>query len=110
MIDKFGKLLKQMKPLRVMLALAAFLVVLLAPGAGTQAIYEGFAVITTLVVPALTPLIFLVMLLDALMNRIWLIDSNAENSSKYRNIIRVDLLLALMILIVWAPYFIEIWQ
>jgi len=109
-IEKFNKLLKQMKPLRVTLALGACMVVILAPGAGTQAVYEGFAAVTTLVIPAITPLIFMVMLLDALMNRVWLIDADSDNSSKYRNIIKVDLALALIILLVWAPYFIEIWQ
>jgi len=110
MIEKFKNLLSQMKPLRILLAIGAFLVVILAPGAGTQANFEGFSAVTTLVIPAITPLIFLVMLLDALMNRVWLIDAKDEDRTKYTNIIKVDLLLSLMVLIVWTPYFIEIWQ
>ena len=110
MINKLSLLLSQMKPLRVVLAIFAILIAVFAADAGTKSSYEGTQVILTLVLPALTPLIFLVLLLDALMNRVWLIDASGTDSTKYRNLIRIDLLLAALIFIRWIPYFIEIWR
>jgi len=99
-----------MKPLRVMLAIAAILFSIFATPPHTAAQYEGMQVITTLILPALTPLIFLVLLLDALMNRVWRIDAIDDDIRKYRNIMKVDLLLASIIFIFWVPYFLAIWN
>jgi hypothetical protein len=99
-----------MKPLRVVLAIFAILIALFAADAGTKADYQDSQVILTLILPALTPIIFLVLLLDALMNRVWLIDANGTEQTKYRNLIRIDLLLAALVFIRWIPYFIEIWR
>lgn len=106
----YQQFVEQMKPLRLLLALFAIIIAIFAAKAGTSASYEGLDAITTLVIPALTPLIFLVLLLDALMNRVWLIDATEESEQKYRNIIQVDLILAGIIFIRWIPYFISIWQ
>lgn len=110
MIKQFSTLLTQMKPLRVVLAIFAILLAVFAADAGTKADYEGYQVLLTLVLPAVTPIIFLVLLLDALMNRVWLIDATEADKPKYRTLIRVDLLLSGLILIRWIPYFIEIWR
>jgi len=108
--NSYHQFIDQMKPLRLMLALSAVIFAIFATKAGTSASYEGVEAITTLVIPALTPLIFLVLLLDALMNRVWLIDATEADKQKHKNIIQVDLLLAGIILIRWIPYFISIWQ
>ncbi len=110
MLQKLKNLLIQMKPLRVMFAILGILVALFAVKAGTNASYEGIQVLHTLVLPALTPLVFLVLLLDALMNRVWLIDAKGDDIVKFKNIMRIDLIISTLILIRWAPYFIEIWQ
>ena len=110
MYKNFLVILNQMKPLRVMLSIAAILLCVFAAPADTQAQYEGIHVITTLILPALTPLIFLVLLLDALMNKVWKVDAVGSDIIKYRNIMRVDLLLATLIFIFWIPYFIAIWN
>ena len=110
MLKKFKKLLIQMKPLRILLVILGILVAVFAVKAGTNTRYEGIEVLHTLILPALTPLVFLVLLLDALMNRVWRIDATGEDVSRYTNIMRVDLLIAALILIRWTPYFIEIWQ
>ena len=110
MFDKFRTILEQMKPLRVALAIIAILVAVFAAEAGTKASYNGVQVFLTLVLPALTPLVFLVLLLDALMNRVWLIDASGDDVAKYKTIMRIDLILSAFIFIRWIPYFIEIWQ
>lgn len=110
MLNKIKNLLVQMKPLRVMLVILGLLVAIFAVAAGTKANYEGIQVLQTLILPALTPLVFLVLLLDALMNRVWLIDAKGEDISRFRNIMRIDLIVSTLILLRWIPYFIEIWQ
>jgi len=110
MLDKMTVLLKQMRPLRILLSVAAIFLCIFATPADTPADYEGLGVLTTLILPALTPLVFLVMLLDALMNRVWLIDAKGEDIQKFRNILLVDLILATMLFIFWIPYFISIWN
>lgn len=110
MLENFKLLLVQMKPLRVILCLMGIVTAIFALKAGTKTSYEGIEVLRTLVLPALTPLVFLVIMLDALMNRVWLIDAKNENINKFRNIMRVDLIIAAFILVRWIPYFIEIWQ
>ena len=109
MKQKITNLLSQMKPLRVMLAIIAIILCIFSPAAGTKADYEGIAVLQTLIMPALTPLVFMVLLLDALMNRVWLVDAKDDDAIKFRNIMRIDLLLVTIIFIVWIPYFIQIW-
>ena len=98
-----------MKPLRVMLSIIAIFLIIFSAPADTKSQYEGIAVFTTLILPALTPLIFLVLLLDALMNRVWLIDAEGSDKNKFKNIMKVDLLLSILILIFWLPFFISIW-
>lgn len=110
MIKQFSTLLTQMKPLRVVLAIFAILLAIFAADAGTKANYEGYQVLQTLILPALTPIIFLVLLLDALMNRVWLIDAKDSDKPKYTTLIKIDLLLSGLIFIRWIPYFIEIWR
>lgn len=109
-MTKFSTLLTQMKPLRIVLALFAIVLIIFAADADTKANYEGYQVLQTLVFPALTPIIFLVLLLDALMNRVWLIDAKDADRLKYTNIIKIDLLLSGLVFIRWIPYFIEIWR
>lgn len=99
-----------MKPLRVMLAIAAIMLIIFAAPADTKSGTEGLAILTTLVLPAITPLLFLVLLLDALMNRVWSIDAKGSDFNKYRNIMRVDLLLSTLIFVFWLPFFISIWN
>lgn len=108
--EKFKILLGHLKPLRMMLALLAILVVLFAPTPGTRVVYEGWAMIQTLLLPTLAPLIFMVLLLDALMGRVWLVDAQGTEKAKFKTIIRVNLFLALLILLVWIPFFIKLWN
>ena len=108
--NSYHQFIDQMGPLRLLLASTAIIITIFATKAGTSASYEGIEVITSLVIPALTPLIFLVLLLDALMNRVWQIDAADDTRQKYRNIMFVDLLIAGLLFIRWIPYFISIWQ
>jgi len=110
MSTQLKTILTYMKPLRVAFAVIAILVAVFAADAGTKANYHGVQVLLTLILPALTPLVFLVLLLDALMNRVWLVDAAEQDVPRFRTVMRIDLLLAALIFIRWIPYFVEIWQ
>ncbi len=63
------------------------------------------------VAPALAVLLFFVLLLDALMNKIFAIDArqeasdNAASTTRFRIRLRASLLGAALILLFWGPYF-----
>jgi len=66
---------------------------------------RGIGVITAYVVPALVVLLFLVLLLDALMNRVFMIEQSAADQAVRRLRLRWDLAISLGILAVWGWHF-----
>jgi hypothetical protein len=66
---------------------------------------HGIGVMTAYIVPALVVLFFFVLLLDALMNRVFMIEQPAEVQAVRRLRMWLDLAAAAGILIVWGSYF-----
>ena len=62
----------------------------------------------TLIVPTLAPLVFMVLMLDALMARVHMTSVHGEALARYRRIVTVDLLLGLIVVGYWTPYFIAL--
>src|SRR5205085_7750756 len=62
-------------PLRLALLAFALVVLALMPAPGVKAAFAGWAMIPTVVLPVLAPLVFLGLLLDALMSSVFLIDA-----------------------------------
>lgn len=108
--EKFRILFKQLKLLRIMLLTAALIIIVLAPGADSTVSYEGWAMVPTLLLPTLAPLIFMVLLLDSLMSRVWMIDAKGSERNKFKNIIKVNLFVVLLLVLAWAPFFIRLWN
>jgi hypothetical protein len=79
---------------------------LLRPELGTYAARSGWEIIPTLVTPAMTPLIFMVLMFDFMMCRIRMSDENVRD--KFRRIGNIELATALLLLILWLPYFLAI--
>lgn len=98
------QLLQWLGPLRVMLALGALAVLILRPAAGTKAVYAGWAMVPTVLVPTLMPLVFMVLLLDTLMGAV-LLAGRPEERRRYQTVIAVDLALAALLVLWWWPYF-----
>lgn len=94
--------------LRILLAALAVLVLALAPRPGTPAVMEGWRMFPTLIVPTLAPLVFLVLMLDALMARVHMTSVTGGALARYRRIVTVDLLLGLVVAAWWAPYFVAL--
>lgn len=98
------KFLHALGPLRVALALGALAVLLLRPAPRTAAVYSGWALVPTFLAPVLTPMIFMVLLLDALMGAVLLV-GEAGDRRRYRWVIAVDLALAAALVLWWWPYY-----
>jgi hypothetical protein len=84
----------------------AIIVMILRPAPGSDAALSGWEMIPTLVVPAMTPLVFMVLMFDYMMCRIRM--SDEAERKKFRTISYVELASALLLLIIWLPYFLAI--
>jgi hypothetical protein len=66
---------------------------------------QGIGVMTSYIVPALVVMFFFVLLLDALMNRVFMIEQPPEVREVKRTRMWLDLAAAAGLLIVWGTYF-----
>lgn len=103
-----GGYFRQLGVLRTALLIGSVLVMLMAPDGDTRTIYEGMGFVETVVVPTLAPLFLVGLLLDALMSRVWMSDSTPDEVARLRVIIRSELLVALVLVIAYAPFFMSI--
>jgi hypothetical protein len=103
-MNRLRQLLKTLGPLRITLALGALAVLLLRPAPRTAAVYSGWAMVPSFLAPVLTPMIFMVLLLDALMGAVLLV-GDAGDRRRYRTVIAVDLALAALLFVWWWPYY-----
>ncbi|MDH5486859.1 MAG: hypothetical protein OEY53_05030 [Gammaproteobacteria bacterium] len=98
------KLMKWMGPLRLMLVFGTLALVVLRPAPGTKPAYAGWEMFPTLIFPALVPLFFMVLLLDAIMGAVQLA-SHPEQRRRYQTVIGVNLGTALLLVLWWWAYF-----
>ncbi|MEM7019125.1 MAG: hypothetical protein AAF512_17510 [Pseudomonadota bacterium] len=99
--NKFGAL-------RIMLLLLAIVCIIFYPRPDAEIIYDSLSVMSTLVVPVMSPMIFMVVMLDVMMTRIFMADSTDENKARLRDIMRVELIVAAILILSWLPFFITI--
>jgi len=66
---------------------------------------HGIGVMTAYIVPALVVLFFFVLMLDALMNRVFMIEQPDEVRAVRRLRMWLDLATGLALLVVWGAYF-----
>lgn len=95
-------------PMRVALFLSAVAVILLVPDPEVPVSYHGSELFFTVLVPVLTPLVVMVLWLDALMGRVWLADAEGEMRRRYRTIVRLDLAFSALVFLVWLPFFMSL--
>lgn len=108
MKTKLLSFLKKLEPLRIILFVLTMMLILSAPRSDTPATYEGFAIISTLIIPAIVPMAFMGLLLDALMSRVRQVDLTGEKKKRYQLIMFLNLSLALLLLITWLPFFLSL--
>ena len=100
--------LQSIGPLRLMLATVALGIIVLAPGGDVQETRTGMALVSTVLVPALSPMVLMVLLLDALMSRVWMSEQEEAQRKRFRNIIRLNLGLSALLVVAMSPYFISL--
>ena len=101
-------LIKQLKPMRVLLVVWALLTILFRPEPGSEVVYEGAQMITTLLVPVIAPILFMLLLLDSLMSTIWVTQTEGDEKKRYRNNIIINLTVVGLLLYSWVPYIVAL--
>ena len=104
MPNSLKQLLQWLGPLRLPLALGALAMLVLRPAPHTTAVYKGWEMVPTVLVPALVPMVFIVLLLDAIMGTV-LRASRPREQRRYRAVIVIDLGLAALLVLWWWPFF-----
>ena len=95
----------EMNPLRIILNGTAIALILLRPELGTPMTYEGWAMVSTLLAPVVAPIIFMLLMLDSLMSRVFMAEKPPEVQAHFRRIMRVSLLMGIALFVYWVPYF-----
>ena len=101
-------LLRQMGVLRVVLIALVILDMLASPRPGTAAVYSGWEVVPTLILPVLAPILLQVLLLDALMGRVMMSGARGAERARYRRTVTVNLVFSAALALWWAPYFLKL--
>ncbi len=96
-------LLHRLGPLRLVLLSLALLCCPLVLLADMEPV--GIGVLTAYVVPALVVILFFLLLLDALMNRVFMVEQAAQTVARHRLRMRADLLVAALLVASWFSWF-----
>ena len=104
MSNSLKQRLQWLGPLRVTLVLGALAMLVLRPAPHTAAVYKGWEMVPTVLVPTFTPIIFILLLLDAIMGAV-LLASRPRERRRYRAVIAIDLVLAVLLVLWWWPFF-----
>jgi len=91
------------KPLRVILFLVGVLMIVFRTPPGTEVNIEGFAIITTLLIPVVVIMILMILLLDTLMAKV--MQDEAQEVSRYQYAIKFNLAIVFIMCVEWIPYF-----
>lgn len=109
--DSVRKTLTELGTLRVALFLFTLFLILIVPSAGTTpSDNDWMALLRTTLAPVFAPLILMLLLLDALMARVFMADAAGGERLRFRRILRTDLTVAFLLLLFWLPYFLALRQ
>ena len=97
--------LQESGPMRIGLWFWSLLVLFLAPKPGTAVVYSGWEMIPTLMAPVLAPILLQVVLLDALMSRVWMSAHTGAARDRYKRLMWINLVVAGFTMLGWLPYF-----
>ena len=98
-------LLYDLRPMRVALILIVLISIIFKPAAGTELVYEGWAVFSTLLLPVFSPILLMLLWLDSLIAKLWSTQTEGKEQKRYKMILRINLGLSLIFIVVWYPYF-----
>ncbi len=97
--------LAKLGALRLMLVITGLIVIVINPPPGTPASFETWGFIYTVLLPVLAPMVFMVLMLDALMSRVFMGDTEDRLlKQRFKTIIVTHLLIAAGLVVAWLPY------
>jgi hypothetical protein len=95
--------MRDLGPMRLLLLTTVLACLLLAPFADAEP--TGWGVLSAYIAPAAAVLLVFVLLLDALMNRVFAIEKDDDERALRRMRTRTNLLAVFAILLAWTPFF-----
>ena len=105
MLTELKNIIRTFGPLRISLIILVIVDMLLRPEPGSQASYDGVRVISDLLAPVLSPILFMLLLLDVMMAMIYRSDKQDVVRTRYLIIVLFELFLATSFILYWIPYF-----
>ena len=106
--SEFFQTLRTIGPLRYVLMISAILAFILRPVLGVKLGYDGWEVVPNLLVPVLTPILFMLLLLDAMMAMVYRSDKTGPVRARYLRIALINVVLAIGLLVYWLPFYKQI--
>ena len=100
--------LRDLGVMRVFLVLLVVIEIVAAPRPGTPPVYAGAEIWRTVMAPTFAPIVFMVVMLDALMGRVMLGSARGAERERYRRIVTVNLVAGTALFLWWVPYFVAI--
>jgi hypothetical protein len=101
----FSKIIRTFGFLRLSLVTLVCIDMLMRPIPGATPDYESSHGIIDLLSSVLAPILFMLLLLDAVMTGVYMTSMPAERKSAYRLLLFTDLGLAVIFLLYWLPFF-----
>ena len=95
---------RQIGPLRITLLTLGLLIIAFVPKDQIQEARSGWALATSVLIPALSPLVIMGLLLDALMSRVWMIDADLNEKHRLRRILWINISMSAIIVVAMIPY------
>jgi len=94
-----------LRPMRVFLLVAVLISIIFKPAPGTEIVYEGWPVFSSLLLPVLSPIFLMLLWLDSLIAKLWSTQTEGKEQKRYKMILRINLILSLIFILIWYPYF-----
>ncbi|KAB7619648.1 hypothetical protein [Alkalilimnicola sp. S0819] len=100
--------LRDLGALRLALLFMGLVVVVFAADPDVEPVRHGWRLITTGVIPALSPMVVMVILFDMLMARVLMSDTEGRRRARYRRILKTDGIVVALIVLSWMPFFLSL--
>ena len=101
-------LVREAGALRTTLIIIVIALIVIAPFTGGSVRVDGWAIIPTLLAPALYVIVVFVLPLEMVMSLIFMSDKHGSERRRYQRILVIELALFLVLLTAWAPFLVEL--
>ncbi len=109
MKKKILNLLAGLGPLRIALVGTGLLVIVFHTSPEATVRYDTWGFIYTVLLPVLAPMVFMLLMLDALMSRVFMGDTeDVGEKQRFKSILLTNLITGAALLVAWAPFFLSL--